>query len=139
MEEAQELVSIKFDKVMQSRSYTVVILSAPGKKFAIYTEPSHGKMMQMYLTGITKSRPLIYELLQKILRGFDIQVKQVVISHLEDTTYFARLFLEQKLDEMLHIVEIDARPSDCITLALLTHAPLFCTQEVLGKVVPVEE
>lgn len=139
MDENQEIISLKFEKVMQSRSYTVIVLGAENKKFAIYTEPACGKAMHTYLTGTAKPRPFTHDLLQMIFRGFDIRVKQVVINDLQDTVYFARLFLEQKMGDILHIVEIDARPSDCINLALLTHAPLYCTKKVLEQVVLVED
>ena len=69
----------------------------------------------------------------------NVRVKQVVINDIQDTIYFARLFLEQKRDGIRHIIEIDARPSDCITLALMSNAPVFCTKEVLEKTVAVEE
>ena len=47
-----ELIQLSFDKIMQTRSYTVVILSAQGKSFAIYTEPSIGKTLQLFLTDV---------------------------------------------------------------------------------------
>ncbi len=139
MDENQEIISLKFEKVMQARSYTVIVLAADEKKFAIYTEPGCGKSLQIYLTGTTKARPYTHDLMQMIFRGFDIRIKQVVINDLQDTIYFARLFLEQQIGDVLHIVEIDARPSDCINLALLSHAPLYCTKKVLERVVPIEE
>lgn len=139
MDENQEIIPLKFDKVMQSRAYTVIILAAPNKKFAIYTEPNCGKLLQIHLTETAKPRPFSHDLMQMIFRGFDIRVKQVVINDLQDTIYFARLFLEHQEKEILHIIEIDARPSDCIHLALLTQAPLYCTKKVLEEVVPAEE
>jgi uncharacterized protein len=62
-----------------------------------------------------------------------------VINDVQDTIYFARLFLEQDRGDIRHIVEIDARPSDCITLALMNNAPVYCTREVLEKTISVEE
>jgi bifunctional DNase/RNase len=134
-----ELVQLSFDKIMQTRSYTVVILGTQGKRFAIYTDPSIGRTLQLFLTDAEKPRPLTHDLIVMILEGLNIRVKQVVINDVQDTIYFARLFLEQENGEIRHIVEIDARPSDCITLALMTNAPVYCTQEVLSKVIPVEE
>ncbi len=134
-----ELIQLTFDKIMQTRSYTVVILGAKDKRFAIYTDPSIGKTLQIYLTGIEKARPLTYDLIDEIFKGFEIRLKQVVITDLQDTTYFARLFLEQELGDILHIVEVDARPSDCITLALMHNVPVYCTLEVLNKTLPVED
>ncbi|CDZ80942.1 hypothetical protein BN1013_01470 [Candidatus Rubidus massiliensis] len=134
-----ELVQLSFDKIMQTKSYTVIILGSNDKRFAIYTDPSTGKILQLYLTGAEKPRPLTHDLLNNVLRGYDVRVKQVVIVDVQDTTYFARLFLEQDTGDYRHIVEIDARPSDCITIALMNAAPVYCTKEVLEKTLPLED
>lgn len=134
-----ELVQLSFDKIMQTRSYTVIILAAREKRFAIYTEPAIGKTLQLYLTGGEKPRPLTHDLLSMIFKGYDVTIKQVVINDLIDTVYYARLFLEHSEGELKHILEIDARPSDCITLALMNNVPVFCTREVLEKTIHIEE
>lgn len=134
-----ELIQLSFDKIMQTRSYTVIILAAQGKRFAIYTDPSIGKALQMYLTGTEKQRPLTHDLIDSIFQGLDVRIKQVVINDLQDTVYYARLFIEQTIEDIRHIIEIDARPSDCIILALMNNVPVFCTKEVLDRTVPIEE
>jgi uncharacterized protein len=134
-----ELIQLNFDKIMQTRSYTVVILIGLDKRFAIYTDPSIGRVLQLFLTGAEKPRPLTHDLIDSILKGMNIRIKQVVINDIQDTIYFARLFLEQYVDGIRHIVEIDARPSDCITLALMANAPVYCTKEVLDKTVAIDE
>lgn len=134
-----ELVQVSFDKIMQTRAYTVIVLKARDKRFAIYTDPSIGRTLQMFLTGTEKARPLTHDLLGLIFQGLNVTVKQVVINDVEDTIFFARLFLEQDIGDTLHIIEIDARPSDCITLALMHNVPVYCTLEVLEKSVPLED
>lgn len=134
-----ELIQLSFDKIMQTRSYTVVILGAQNKRFAIYTDPSIGKTLQMFLTDVESPRPLTHDLIDQIFEGLEVQVKQVVINDVQDTIYYARLFLEQDRGDIKHILEIDARPSDCLTLALMNNAPVYCTREVLEKTIPVEE
>lgn len=134
-----ELIPLSFDKIMQTRSYTVVILSAREKHFAIYTDPSIGRTLQMYLAGTEKPRPLTHDLIHMIFKATNIRIMQVVINDIQDTVYYARLFLEQDLGDIRHIIELDARPSDCITLALMNNVPVYCTKEVLEKTVPIEE
>jgi uncharacterized protein len=134
-----ELIQLSFDKIMQTRSYTVIILGAENKRFAIYTDPSIGRTLQLFLTDVEKPRPLTHDLIDLTFEGLDIRIKQVVINDVQDTIYFARLFLEQDRGDIRHIVEIDARPSDCITLALMNNAPVYCTREVLEKTISVEE
>lgn len=139
MPAASELVQLSFDKIMQTRAYTVVVLGTQEKRFAIYTDPSVGRILQLYLTDTIKLRPLTHDLIDAILRGVGIRVKQIVINDVQETIYYARLFLEQDFGDIRHILEIDARPSDCITLALLNNAPVYCTREVLEKTIAVAE
>lgn len=135
----RELIQLTFDKIMQMHSYTVVVLEGKSKRFAIYTEPSVGKMIQMFLTNTERPRPQTHDLLNSLIQGFDIRVKQVIINNIEESIYYARLFLEQDYGDIKHILEIDVRPSDGLTLALLTNAPIFCTKEVLDKTIGVVE
>jgi bifunctional DNase/RNase len=134
-----ELIPIKFNKIMQTRAYTVVILGTDEKKFAIYTDPQIGRMIQMHLTGAEKPRPFTHDLMNLIFNGLHIRPLQIVINDIQDTIYFARLFIEQQCGSEKNILEIDARPSDCITLALMNNIPVYCTKEVLAKTVPVED
>lgn len=136
---SSDLVPVVLSKIMQSKSYTVIILGDEHKKFAIYTEPQVGKNLQIFLTQGKRQRPSTYELLENIFQGYNIEVLQVVIQDVEDTTYFARLFLALHEGDRRTILEVDARPSDCITLALMGDIPLFCRKNVLEKAVPVTE
>ncbi len=134
-----ELIQVKFSKIMQTRAYTVVVIGTDEKRIPIYADPSLGHILQIGLTGQSKPRPLTHDLMGTIFSGLNIRVKHVVINGLQGTVYYARLFLEQKEDGRTHIIEVDARPSDCIPLALLAKAPVYCTKEVLDRAVPVEE
>ena len=134
-----ELIPLTFNKIMQSRAYTVIILGTESKKFAIYTEPQVGHMIQINLAQGKRPRPYTHDLLNSILKGLNATLLQVVINNVEDTIYFARLFVEQQVDDQKQILEVDARPSDCITLALIHKIPLFCNSEVLEKAVAVPD
>jgi uncharacterized protein len=117
----------------------VIILEADGKRFAIYTAPDVGKNIQTHLMQHQKPRPYTHDLIDSVLKGFDIQILQIVIKDVEDTVYFARLFLQQDRGNERLIIDIDARPSDCITLALMHRIPVFCHRSVLEKTIPIEE
>ncbi|HAZ15642.1 MAG: hypothetical protein A2Y28_03720 [Chlamydiae bacterium GWC2_50_10] len=134
-----DLIPVSFSKILQSRAYTVIILGTEEKRFAIYTDPQVGRTIQIYLTEEHKPRPYTHDLINAILNGLDIKPLQIVINDLEDTIYFSRLYLEQKRGDQSTILEIDARPSDCVTLALMNNIPVFCRKEILDKTIPVEE
>ncbi len=134
------LIQLSFDKIMQTKTYTAIILRTEEKRFAIYTEPVMGKNVQQALTNKKKIRPYTHDLINLIFNGLNITIKQIVINDLEGTTYFARLFFEQKLDgNITHIVEVDARPSDCLMLAITNNVPIYCTREVLEKTIVIED
>lgn len=133
-----QLIPLTFNKIMQSQAYTVIILGTDTKQFAIYTDPHVGQNIQAQLTQKLKPRPHTHDLIRSLFRGLGVTPLQVVISDVEDTIYFARLFLEQQINDKKIILEIDARPSDCIILALADNIPVFCCKEVLDKAVPFE-
>ncbi|MES2122491.1 MAG: bifunctional nuclease domain-containing protein [Chlamydiota bacterium] len=136
---SSELIPVSFNKIMQSRSYTVIILGTESKRFAIYTDPSVGRNIQSFLTEEKKPRPYTHELMDCIFEGFGIKPIQIVINDIEDTIYFSRLYLEQTCGDLKTVLEIDARPSDSITLALKRNIPVFCRKEIFDRAVPVEE
>ena len=136
---SSDLIPVVLSKIMQSKSYTVIILGDETKKFAIYTEPHVGKNLQSFLTQGKKPRPSTYDLLENIFKGYNIDILQIVIHDVEDTTFFARLFLELTDGEIKNILEVDARPSDCLTLALMGNIPIFCKKAVMDKAIGVTD
>lgn len=136
---ASELIPITFKKIMQSRAYTVFILGTDKKRFAIFTDPVVGQNIQLHLTEEKKPRPFTHDLINSIFKGLEIKPLQVVIHDVEDTLYFARLYLEQQSVEEKVILEIDGRPSDFIQLALMHNLPVFCRKDALEKAIAIED
>lgn len=134
-----ELVEIQFHRIMQTRTYTVIVLGTDDKQFAIYADPSVGNILQVYLSQKEKPRPYVYDMILMIFQGLEISVKQVVITDVQETIYYARLYIEQRQGDLTHLVEIDTRPSDGVILALLKEVPLYCTREVLEKSISLED
>ena len=69
----KSLVSLKFNKILQSKSYTALLLNADLSELTIYTEPRVGQDLQIYLSKGTKPRPSSHNLIEQILDGFDIE------------------------------------------------------------------
>ena len=109
------------------------------KVFVINVEPQMGAIIGMFLRDTPKERPLTHDLMQRIFTGFGITVERVVITELKNSTYFARLFLEQKNEVARKIVELDARPSDCLALATAQKRPIFVTQSLFDQVEDMSE
>jgi bifunctional DNase/RNase len=118
---------------MHSSTYTLFLLGDHTKEFAIFTSPHTGTYIQMEQANQIPPRPLTHTILDSIFKELGIKPLQVVISDVEDTVYYARLFLEQMIEGQRRILEIDARPSDALVIALKNDLPLFCTKEVFEK------
>ena len=147
MVEHTEYIQLAFEKIIQTRAYTSIILKSRAnpteniheKDFALYVDPAVGQALQRLLTKEESARPQTHDLISSIFLGYSVRLKQVVITDLQETTFFARLFLEQEKDSFRQILEIDARPSDCIILAFMHNAPIFCARHVLEKAIAYVE
>jgi len=128
------LVPIQIRLIFPSQNGCAIFLGNEEKTFVIQVEPQMGHIIGMFVRGQTKERPLTHDLMQHIFKGFGIGVDRIVITELKNGTYFARLFLQQENELGKKIVEIDARPSDCLALATAQKRPIFATRVLLDNV-----
>jgi bifunctional DNase/RNase len=77
---------------------------------------------------------MTHDLLKSILEGLGVTVRQVVVNDLKDNTFFAVI----ELNHNGNVINIDARPSDAIALALRVNAPIFVTEKVVSQAKSVE-
>ena len=87
----------------------------------------------LQLENITTPRPMTHDLLRNMISELDAQVTRIVINDLRDSTFFAQIGLLIRQADSNRVLEIDARPSDAIALALRTEAPIFVAQAVLEQ------
>jgi len=81
------------------------------------------------LEKIATPRPMTHDLIKNILDGLGATVQQIVVNDLKDNTFFAVIEVSYNGNS----VNIDARPSDAIALALRVNAPIFVTEKVVSK------
>ena len=119
--------------VPSAHGYAVFIVSEE-KSFVIYVEPVLGEALAHAIQKKEHERPLTHELIRQIFIGLEVKVDYVVINEVNHLAFFARLFLKMKNELGTKIVEIDARPSDSMVLAVQAGSPLFATRQVLDNV-----
>lgn len=83
----------------------------------------------LQMEGVTSPRPMTHDLLLSLIRSLDYSLEHVLIHTLQDNVFFARLHLRAQAGET---VDVDARPSDAVALALRASAPILATPEVLS-------
>ena len=129
------VVEVQTRAVLPTAGGSAVFLGNNQKCFVIYVESGVGQAISMFMRQTAKARPLTHDLIAHILIALGAKVERVIINDLKEGTYFARLILsaENELHER-KIVEIDARPSDCIALAVQQNAPVYVSENVWNQV-----
>jgi bifunctional DNase/RNase len=92
----------------------------------------------MKLSNLVWPRPLTSHLTANLLAAVGATVERAVVSELKDDTFYARIGLRAPQQA----VEVDARPSDAIALALYAGAPIYVDEAVMakaGRELPEEE
>ncbi len=109
----------------------IVVLKDESDKFflPIWVGIFEANAIALQLESITTPRPMTHDLLRNMISELDAQVARVVINDLRDSTFFAQI----RVITGGKTLELDARPSDAIALALRTAAPIFVAQSVLDQ------
>ena len=134
-----DVVPVQIRGILPANSGCALFVGNDEKVFVINVEPQMGQIIGMFLRDAPKERPLTHDLMQSIFKGFTITVERVIITELRNSTYFARLILQQQNEVARKLVEIDARPSDCLALASAQKRPIFVTQSLFDQVEDMSE
>ena len=134
-----DVVPVQIRGILPANSGCAIFLGNDEKVFVIQVEHNMGAVIGMFLRDTPKERPLTHDLMNSIFKGFGIAVERVVITELKNSTYFARLILKQNNELGVKIVEVDARPSDCIALATSLKKPLFVSRPLFEQVEDMTE
>ncbi len=137
MQKDVAVVTIK--GVMPTANGCAVFLGNDEKTFVIYVDNSVGSAIQMTLNGVKKDRPLTHDLIGSIFLGLGASLEHVIVNDARDGTYFARILLRMENELGRKIVELDARPSDSIVLALQQKKPIYVSRPVFDTVEDMTE
>ena len=131
------VVSVK--GVMPTSNGCAIFLGNDGKTFVIYVDPAIGNAINMTINQVKKERPLTHDLIGLILKGLETKIERVLINDVEEGTFFARIILQMENELGKKIIELDARPSDSIVLALQMKQPIHVSKKVLENVEDMTE
>ena len=134
-----DVVPVQIRGILPANSGCALFVGNDEKVFVINVEPQMGTVIGMFLRDTPKERPLTHDLMASIFKGFSITVERVVITELKNSTYFARLILSQNNEIARKIVEIDARPSDCLAIATAQKKPILVSKTLFEQVEDMSE
>ncbi len=111
-----------------TKSPVVILQEHEGERvLPIWIGPAEASAIAMELAGMKFSRPLTHDLFPSIIGGLGGRLTRVLITRVQDNTYFAELVIQRGEE----VFTIDARPSDSIAIALRTRADLYAGEELL--------
>ena len=128
------MVSVSLYKIImhENKHDQIIILKENDgqRQLPIIIGVAEAAAIKMKVSNIRPPRPLTHDLLKNILDQMGACIERVIINKLEGNTFYAQLFLRAADG---NVINIDARPSDSIALALRTQAPIFVEEEVFRK------
>src|SRR5512137_1278922 len=95
----------------------------------IFIAPLEAQSILIGLGSVKMPRPLTHDLFLTTLENLEASINRVEITALKEGTYFAKLILESSGSE----VSIDARPSDCLALAVRVKCPIYIDEAVVDE------
>lgn len=117
-----------------SNSYIVFLQEKGGVRFLpIWIGKPEAESILIEVNSIHRERPLTHDLCKSLIIGLGAQLRRVQITKVQKSTYYAEMHLVRG-DQ---VVQIDARPSDSIAIALRFEAPIFAEESLLTA--PVDE
>lgn len=117
-----------------SNSPIVVLRDEEEKLFLpIWVGIFEANAIALQLENVSTPRPMTHDLLRNTIAELDARVTRIVINDLRDSTFFAQIRVLVNRGEGDRMLELDARPSDAIALALRTEAPIYVAQSVLDQ------
>ena len=135
----KDVLPVAIRGILPANSGCAIFVGNDEKVFVIQVEHNMGAIIGMFLRETPKERPLTHDLMNHVLKGFGITVERVVITELKNSTYFARLILQQQNELGRKLVEIDARPSDCLALATAQKRPIYVASPLFEQVEDMSE
>lgn len=114
----------------QIGSYALVLAEEGGtRRLPIIIGAFEAQAIALEIENIKPDRPMTHDLFTSVMRAFSIEVSEVVISDLKEGVFFGKLICQNGKQTL----EIDARPSDAIAIAVRFRVPIFTYEFILGE------
>jgi bifunctional DNase/RNase len=111
-----------------SNSYVVILREKEGDRILpIWIGQPEAESILSEINQIRKERPLTHDLCKSLIVGLGGQLQRVHITRVEKRTYYAELQIVRGGE----LIQVDARPSDSIAIALRTGSPVFAADSLL--------
>jgi bifunctional DNase/RNase len=122
------IYGVSFDMV--GKQPIVLLKAVNSNKFLpIWIGHPEAAAILMRLQGANAPRPMTHDLLADVLGKVGATCTRIAVTHLEENTFYASITISLDGREL----EIDARPSDAMALAVRSEAPIFVDDQVVAE------
>ena len=124
-----EIIGLSYSQT-QSGAYALVLSEVNGvRRLPIIIGGFEAQAIAIELENMVPSRPLTHDLFKSFAEAFDIKVKEVIIYNLKEGIFYSKLICDKEGKE----IEIDARTSDAIALAVRFKCNVYTYESILGS------
>ena len=123
-----EIESIRVRQETQQRAVVLKVKDSD-LYLPIFIGQFEVEAIRFKLMGVEVQRPMTHDLLGSVIGAWGGSIHSIVVSELKNDTFFAKIVI----DSNGTLIEIDARPSDALALAVRSEAPIYAEDEVVEK------
>lgn len=123
-----EIESIRVRQETQQRAVVLKVKDSD-LYLPIFIGQFEVEAIRFKLMDVEVQRPMTHDLLGSVIGDLGGTIHSIVVSELKNDTFFAKIVIDTKGT----LIEIDARPSDALALAVRSEAPIYAEDEVVEK------
>lgn len=126
MEKIQLMVLGLSASPASNNAYALILKEVEGnRRLPIIIGAFEAQAIALEMEGVIPPRPMTHDLLKSVIDNFGESVEEIYISELREGTFYAKLLFGNSQ------IEVDARPSDAIALAVRCNAPIYVSSDVM--------
>ncbi len=111
-------------------AYALILSEVKGnRRLPIIIGSFEAQAIALELENIKPPRPMTHDLLKNLILSFNTEIKYIYVNELSEGTFYAQVILNRNGE----LVELDARPSDAIALAVRFGSDIFVSDSVLNE------
>lgn len=118
------------ESISKPGNYALILEEATAKRrIPLIIGPNEAQAIAIAMEKMEPFRPLTHDLFHQTLVRLNTRVQSVLINRLDNEIFYASIYLKSETTNDL--IEIDARPSDALALAVRFNCPIYATQQVV--------
>jgi len=122
-----------YPAIAKGERYAEILLVNEEKVLPIYVSINQAESIMNGLKGVRFHRPLTHDIFIQVINSMGGAIKKVVIDDLAEGIFLAKLYIEMERNGKMEEIVLDARPSDCIALAVREGCDIYVAEKVLAE------